>query len=123
MDRARAKTDRTSPDEITEHWRALVGGRWSLLDEFDSDGRRFIVARRNDLAASDPNLSERERQVAAYLAAGLSNKEIAYQLGLSVSTVGTHARRIARKLGATGRVTLVEGCARYLSESAEDASP
>jgi hypothetical protein len=26
-------------------WNALVAGRWSIVDAFDSDGRRLIVAR------------------------------------------------------------------------------
>ena len=43
-------------------------------------------------------LSEREQAVAICVAKGMSNKEIAQQLSLSVNTVTTHRRNIARKL-------------------------
>jgi len=43
-------------------------------------------------------LSERERDVVVCVAKGLSNKEIADRLCLSVNTVTTHRRNIARKL-------------------------
>jgi two-component system nitrate/nitrite response regulator NarL len=44
-------------------------------------------------------LSEREREVLAWLATGLSNKEIAPKTALSVGSVKTYRRRIMRKLG------------------------
>jgi DNA-binding CsgD family transcriptional regulator len=107
MDRARTSLRRKNPDEALSMWRALVSGRWSLVDKFDSDGRRFLVAHRNDprtraLAA----LSEREQQVTAYLALGHSNKRIAYELGLSESTVSEVSRRSLAKLGISSRADL-----------------
>ncbi|QQC89022.1 response regulator transcription factor [Streptomyces alfalfae] len=44
-----------------------------------------------------PALSHRERQVLAHIAAGLSHKQIARRLGISVHTVGTYLRRIRTK--------------------------
>lgn len=44
-------------------------------------------------------LSEREKGVVACIAQGMSNKEIAEQLCLSVNTVTTHRRNISMKLG------------------------
>ena len=43
-------------------------------------------------------LSEREREIVRLVAKGLSNKEIAAQLYLSVHTVTTHRRNISAKL-------------------------
>ncbi|MDE7118749.1 MAG: LuxR C-terminal-related transcriptional regulator, partial [Bacteroidaceae bacterium] len=43
-------------------------------------------------------LSEREREIVVCVAKGLSNKEIADRLCLSINTVTTHRRNIARKL-------------------------
>ena len=51
----------------------------------------------NTVVPSEP-LSEREQDVAVCVAKGLSNKEIAEQLYLSVNTVTTHRRNIAKKL-------------------------
>jgi DNA-binding CsgD family transcriptional regulator len=116
VDRARTKKLRARPDEAMDLWQGLVAGRWSLIDEFDTDGRRFLVARRNDLGASAPALSDRERQVAAHVAFGHSNKHIAYQLGVSLSTVSSYVRRLAQKLGSAGRVDLVARCASYVGD-------
>ena len=55
MDRARLRG--TDEDEALELWQGLVAGRWSLVDRFDSDGRRFLVARRS--RAPSPLGSER----------------------------------------------------------------
>lgn len=56
------------------------------------------------LAASQPlPLSEREREVATLAAAGLSNRDIAARLVLSVRTVEGHVFRACQKLGAADR--------------------
>jgi DNA-binding CsgD family transcriptional regulator len=99
IDRARSKA-RRNESEALDLWRGLVSGRWSLVERFDTDGRRFLVARRNDPAVSDPRgLSLRERQVLAYTAMGHSMKLIAYTLGLSPSAVAGCRARAMRKLG------------------------
>ncbi len=54
--------------------------------------------------ADDGALSPREQQVWALLAQGLSNKEIANQLGLAVGTVKTYLHRLYRKLRVSSRV-------------------
>ena len=52
-------------------------------------------------------LTPREREVAALIATGLSNEEIAGRLYVSRSTVKTHANRAMMKLGARDRAQLV----------------
>ena len=44
------------------------------------------------------SLSEREREVLLFIAEGMSNKQMAHRLGVSVRTVETHRERIMRKL-------------------------
>lgn len=53
------------------------------------------------------SLTPRERQVAALVGAGLSDANVAARLGLSEETVGSHLRRIYRKLHVHTRVALV----------------
>src|SRR6266404_1468155 len=52
-------------------------------------------------------LTDREREVIRGIAAGLVNKEIADQLGISEQTVKNHIARIFAKLGARGRAHAV----------------
>ncbi len=51
-------------------------------------------------------LTPRERELARLLATGLSNLEIAHQLGISEGTVKSHLHDIYTKLGLGGRVAL-----------------
>lgn len=44
------------------------------------------------------SISDREREIIVCLVQGLSNKEIATKLFISINTVTTHRRNIARKL-------------------------
>lgn len=47
-------------------------------------------------------MTDREYQVAALIAEGMGAKMIAKELGLSVHTVRTHIRNIARKIPGSG---------------------
>lgn len=106
-ERARLASSRSDPDEAIAAWEGLVAGRWSLVDRFEQDGRRYIVALPNDPAVPDPRgLSRRERQVAEFVGLGQASKQIAYTLGLSTSAVDTLAMQAARKLGLSGRAEL-----------------
>jgi DNA-binding CsgD family transcriptional regulator len=108
IDRARTREGRANPNASLDLWQGLVAGRWSLVDRFDSDGRRFLVARSNDPDVPDPRaLTRRERQVLAYAAMGQPLKLIAYALGLSVSTIALHRGRAMRKLGLTSTAEVV----------------
>lgn len=112
FDLARTKKMRADADGATKKWRPLVVSRWSLLDEFDSDGRRFVVAIENGPPTRPPrrDLSEREHQVMTQAHLGHTDKVIAYELGLSASTVRVLLHRATAKLGATTRR---EGLARF----------
>ena len=110
MERARGPLRRRDPREAVGVWRGLVAGLWSLVDHFDSDGRRYLVAHRNDPTTPDPRaLTERERQVVACADLGQSNKLIAYQLGLSPSTVAVHLAHAREKLRRIARERSREG--------------
>ncbi|HYM01744.1 MAG TPA: response regulator transcription factor [Stellaceae bacterium] len=65
------------------------------------------------------NLTPRESEVLALLAAGRSNKEIGLTLNLQEITVKLHARNIYRKLGVRNRVEAANAAAR-LGQAAPD---
>jgi DNA-binding NarL/FixJ family response regulator len=58
-------------------------------------------------ASHEPNLTNRQLDVLRLLAKGQSNKVIARDLGLSVSTVKVHLNTVFRALGASNRVEAV----------------
>ncbi len=98
-------------DDALDLHGALVGGRWRLVDTFESEGKRYLIARHNTLAsasasASGPGLSVRETQVAVLAAMGHALKRIAYELGVSESCVATYLRRALVKLRLTDRIAL-----------------
>jgi DNA-binding CsgD family transcriptional regulator len=108
MEHARGAERRTNPDGALEQWRALVGGHWSLLDQIEVNGRRYIVARENEPRAGGMQaLTERERQIVGYAQLGHHNKLIAYELGIAHSTVRVLLSRAAAKLGARTREELL----------------
>ncbi len=73
----------------------------------EAAGVRGEVA--TDIVAADlpvpvgESLTQRELEVAALVAAGLSNKAIGSRLGVSPRTISTHVSRILRKLGVERR--------------------
>lgn len=62
--------------------------------------------------AGDAGLTERELDVLRTMATGATNREIAAQLHLSLSTVKTHVERVLDKLAVTNRMQAVREAAR-----------
>jgi DNA-binding NarL/FixJ family response regulator len=64
----------------------------------------------NPSQRSQFGLSRREQQLVGMVRLGLSNKEIATSLNLSEQTVKNHIHRMLKKVGARGRMDIVERC-------------
>jgi FixJ family two-component response regulator len=62
--------------------------------------RRQEIARRSHLREKYSLLTARERQVMAFVASGLMNKQVAHELSISEVTVKMHRGSVMRKLGA-----------------------
>jgi DNA-binding NarL/FixJ family response regulator len=98
----RAKQKRAARESLQ---RALV-----LFDELGA--RLWAAKARDELAriggrrSPAKELTETEQRVASHAAEGLSNKEIAATLYMSVHTVEAHLSRIYRKLGVRSRTQL-----------------
>ena len=98
------------PEELLAAIRVIAAGE-ALLAPIVT--RRLIghfVRQPDPLRGAPEALAEltvREREVLALIAAGLSNSEIAGRLVMSVPTAKTHVSRILAKLGARDRAQLV----------------
>ena len=109
IESARGPMRRRDPNRALGSWRALAAARWSLVDQFESDGRRFIVAMANAPSPSPiAKLTARERCVLGLAAQDHSTKLIAYELGLAESTVRVLLMRAAQALGAKTRRAAIE---------------
>jgi DNA-binding NarL/FixJ family response regulator len=76
-----------------------------LIEEFAARAKPPRPARK--VTALLNSLTEREREVVALVAAGLSNDEIAERLVVSPATAKTHVSRAMIKLGARDRAQVV----------------
>ncbi|CAN5365392.1 hypothetical protein BH23ACT3_BH23ACT3_15190 [soil metagenome] len=80
---------------------------WDASADFLSEAARIGVS------GVLPRRRQRESEVLALLAAGLSNREIALELYLSAETVKTYVKRIFVKLGVSHRVQAAACAASY----------
>ena len=69
--------------------------------------RQQIDVRQTDLARRIASLSEREREVARFVAGGRINQDIADELGIALRTVKLHRQRALEKLGVNTVADLV----------------
>jgi NarL family two-component system response regulator LiaR len=71
-----------------------------------AQGNRFISAEVEGIVANDPpvpELSQRQREILESIARGLTNKEIATALDISLESVKSHVKVILQKLEASSR--------------------
>ena len=99
------------PDALIEAIRTVARGD-ALLSPSATKGliTRFLRLPDSEPVRSSPllaALTDREREVTALVADGMSNAEIARQLTLSPLTVKTHVNHAMTKLGARDRAQLV----------------
>lgn len=90
------------PNLVRMALQSVMSGKPWIQREF----AEHIIHVLNSLPISDEpirSLTEKERQVLILMSKGMSNKEIAKQLGLSLQTVKTHVSRILQKLKVHSR--------------------
>jgi non-specific serine/threonine protein kinase len=114
--------DRPSYERLLARLRHTLGG--TAFDASWAEGAGLSVSQVIDLAVAPPlsdvtelsaggaakaafgGLSARERETAALIAAGLSNREIANHMVVGLKTVETYVTRILIKLGFDSRVQI-----------------
>jgi DNA-binding NarL/FixJ family response regulator len=103
-------TKAAAPADVERAARELLQGRFYVSPTV---ARAAILSgedveaglRRRPGAAGDP-LTPREHETVRLVARGLGNKEIARRLGVEVTTVRAHLRRVYEKLNLASRVEL-----------------
>jgi DNA-binding CsgD family transcriptional regulator len=87
------------PDLAEAVWRRTGGNPYRVTELLAVEGADGPEA----LAGTYRELTAREREVLGCLAEGMSNKQIARALGISVRTVTVHVSNLLRKTGAASR--------------------
>ena len=88
-----------SAELATAVWRRTEGNPYRIAELLAVEGADGPGA----LLAEPVELTAREREVLGCLAEGMSNKQIARALGISVRTVTVHVSNLLRKTGAASR--------------------
>lgn len=101
-----------APDKLVAAVRAVMAGKYVVEEvEMDAAGVEAWVKQKTESipkAYSDPGdpyepLSNREMEVLECVTRGMSNKEIANELGISHQTVKNHVTAVLRKLNVEDR--------------------
>jgi DNA-binding NarL/FixJ family response regulator len=88
------------PAELIDGVRAAARGESPLHPKA---ARELLTDRDAPAAATEPDLTTREREILVLLAQGMPNKRIALDLGISEKTVKAHVTSIFNSLGVTDR--------------------
>lgn len=105
-----------SPEVLLRALRAVGAGLFAveppLLFRAVLDGWGELPPVDPAVMAHDPqpdltHLTERQREIVHWAAQGLSNKQIARNLGISPETVKTHLHHVFERAGVSGRVALL----------------
>jgi two-component system nitrate/nitrite response regulator NarP len=95
-----------NPEVLFSAIRSVANGELAFKDEIARQVLNSMVAEERPAHGALHRLSERERQIAALVARGLKNRDIAEQLSISENTVKRHMQSIFNKTGARDRLEL-----------------
>jgi len=86
-----------APEELLSAMKSVMGGQVYVSPSIAKEH----LERSSGLSRAPglPRLSKREEETLRLVSSGMSRKEIAFQLGVSVKTVAFHRARLQKKLG------------------------
>lgn len=105
------------PEALLAKIARVMSGQQCFADHDNSDG-----APKAALWPAGDELTPREAEIAAYVSAGLSSKEVARRLRLSEGTVKVHLGNIYRKIGVCNRTALAYALTRTGYDAAQAPS-
>jgi DNA-binding NarL/FixJ family response regulator len=91
------------PSELARAIRTAQTGQALIAPTVAARLLRTLSRPRKAATFDADQLTRREREVLALIAAGRSNKRIAFELGIAEKTVKTHVGHVFAKLGVTDR--------------------
>lgn len=94
------------PEKLFAAIRTVYNGELAFSDELAQQVLTTMSAESRSTANTLARLSERERQIAFYVARGMKNKDIGQALSISENTVKRHLQSIFTKTGARDRLEL-----------------
>jgi two-component system nitrate/nitrite response regulator NarL len=94
------------PEKLYAAIRSVANGELAFSDEIARNVVQAMAGEVRGERTSLERLSERERQIAAAVARGLKNKDIARELTISENTVKRHLQSIFSKTGTHDRLEL-----------------
>lgn len=94
------------PEKLYSAIRSVANGELAFSDEIARNVVKAMAGEVHGERTSLDRLSERERQIAAAVARGLKNKDIARELSISENTVKRHLQSIFSKTGTHDRLEL-----------------
>lgn len=92
-----------SDSSADHHWRDFHSGCWRVVDHFDTGNRRYVVAKKS---ACPGRLMPEEQELLRRRARGDGLKEIAIDLGVSISVVSRRLSLAMDKLGIRSHAEL-----------------
>jgi DNA-binding CsgD family transcriptional regulator len=103
--RARRRVEaRTQLEAALDGFEALGAALWAERARVELRASGQTARKRDPSTRAD--LTAQERQIARFVAEGLTNREVAAQLFLSPRTIDFHLRNVYRKLGINSRTAL-----------------
>ncbi|MET0287569.1 MAG: LuxR C-terminal-related transcriptional regulator [Polyangiales bacterium] len=113
LEQARSAPGRRDEPRALAVWKALVHGRWSLIERVDHDGQRLYHAIENSPHVHPQRaLTETEERVLELSVRGGTGKEIAYELDLSQSRISEALKSARERLGVRDLGALLQLGAR-----------
>jgi DNA-binding NarL/FixJ family response regulator len=94
------------PEKLFTAIRTVANGELAFSDDLAQRVLSTMSAETKTASDALARLSERERQIAYYVARGLKNKDIGQTLSISENTVKRHLQSIFSKTGARDRLEL-----------------
>jgi DNA-binding CsgD family transcriptional regulator len=115
--RERARRRPNSAGAVAALWSHLVAGRWSLVDDYEDQGRRYVLVVKSGAGERQRNrLTPRQARALDLALQGRSVKDLSDELHASASTVYADLDRAVAKLGVRS-VADVAGVARALPQT------